>query len=72
MKAMVRTEFRTIVNDEKLHNAALAAEVALRKIVDEDQIIDGFQCHESYVVDCIYRNQKGEWIATVVATKRVA
>jgi len=73
MEAMVQTEFRTIVRGKELRCAALAAEAALRRVIDEDQIIEGFQRHDSYVVERIHRdNRTGEWIAKVVATKKVA
>ena len=72
MEVMAQTEFRTIVRGKELRCAAIAAEAALRKVIDEDQLVQGVQRHDSYVVERIYRNRDGEWIAKVVATKKVA
>lgn len=72
MEAMAQTEFRTVVRGKDLRCAALAAEAALRKVIDEDQLVEGVQRHDSYVVERIFRNRDGDWIARVVATKKVA
>lgn len=72
-EAMAQTEFRTVVKGKNLRCAALAAEAALRKVIDEDQLIEGVQRHDSYVVERIYFDHRtDEWIAKIVATKKVA